>query len=155
MLARFIAVLRSIGQSTNPIFEAGDNAMSQGDPKDEYRDLSDNMRQYGNLRFAQLTLFIASTAALLNATLTPGLPFTTELRFLLKIGGVITAIVFWVMEERAADYWHHFRRRAVELEKQLGYQQYTTRPARTFITATNAARLFYASLLVFWVITII
>jgi hypothetical protein len=129
--------------------------MSQEDPKDEYKDLSDNMRHYGNLRFAQLTIFIASTAALLNATLTSSLPFTTESRFLLKIGGVITTIVFWVIEERAADYWHHFRRRAVELEKQLGYQQYTTRPTRTFITATNAVRLFYASILVFWIITII
>jgi hypothetical protein len=113
------------------------------------------MRQYGSVRFAQLTLFIALTAGLLTATFTSNPPISPTIKFTLKVGGIITVIVFWIMEERAADYWHHFCRRAVELEKELGYQQYTKRPARVFITATNAVRLLYAAILVFWVASII
>lgn len=129
--------------------------MSMGDPKDEYKDVSANMRQYGNMRFAQLTLFIALTASLLMGLFTSNPALSFLVRFVLKIGGLITTVVFWIMEERAADYWHHFRRRAVDLEKQLGYKQYSTRPARTIVTATNAVRVFYSFMFLFWVITLI
>lgn len=123
--------------------------MPTSDPKDEYKDLSDNMRHYGNMRFVQLTLFIALTAGLLKAIFTFDPALASLVKFVLKIGGVITAVVFLIMEERAADYWHHFRRRAVELEKQIGFQQYSTRLGRDVVSATNAARMLYTSILLF------
>jgi len=129
--------------------------MPISDPKDEYKDISANMRQYENMRFAQLTLFIALTAGLLTVLFTSNPPLSSLVMFVLKIGGLIVTVVFGIMEERAADYWHHFRRRAVELEKQLGYQQYSTRPARAVISATNAVRVLYFFMFLFWVITLI
>lgn len=53
----------------------------------------------------------------------------------------VAAAAFSVMEERAAENWHNCRRRAVELEKSLGYKQYTNRPAAKVLSATNAARV--------------
>jgi len=129
--------------------------MPIGDPKDEYKEVSANMRQYGNMRFAQLTLFIAMTGGLLAALFTSNPPLSSLARFLLKIGGLIITVVFWIMEERAVDYWYHFRRRAVDLEKQLGYQQYLTGPERSIVTATNAVRVLYLFMFLFWVVTLI
>ena len=63
--------------------------MPRGDPKDEYKDLSDNMRNYVNVRFAQLTLFVAITAALVTIAFTSEPPVSDSMRFVLKIGGVI------------------------------------------------------------------
>ena len=129
--------------------------MSTSDPIDEYKDVSANMRQYGNMRFAQLTLFFVLFACFLTALFTSEPPLTCLLRFVLKIGGIIITVVFWIMEERAADYWHHFRKRAVELEKQLGYLQYSTSPARAVVSATNAVRVLYFFVLLFWVAMLI
>lgn len=129
--------------------------MSMGNPKDEYKDVSSNMRQYGNMRFSQLTLFIALTAGLLTGLFTSNPPLSFLVRSVLKIGGLIITVVFWIMEKRAAGYWHHFSRCAVDLEKQLGYKQYSTLPARTIVTATNAVCVLYFFMFLFWVITLI
>lgn len=112
-----------------------------GDPSEEYKDLSDNMRHYANTRFAQLTLYFALTAALINAVFLTEPPLASRLRLGLKIAGAIAAALFGVMEKRAADYWHHFRKRATALESILGYKQYTERPEVKVLSATNASRL--------------
>lgn len=44
--------------------------MANGSPGDEYKDLSDNMRQYSNMRFAQLKLYFALTAGLVTVVFT-------------------------------------------------------------------------------------
>lgn len=129
--------------------------MPASDSKNEYKELGENMRQHSSMRFAQMTLFFALTAGLLSATFTSSPPLSSLLRFVLKTGGVITSIVFWIMEERVADYWHHYRRRAVELEKELGCKQYTTCPAKTIVTATNAVRALYACIFLFWIVALI
>lgn len=117
----------------------------------EYQDVSENLRHYGNMRFAQMTLFLAITAGfgsvIINDLKTP----CQWLRTIVGVGGAVAAVIFWVLEERAADYWHHFRRRAVQLEDILGYAQYKERPGRSYVTATNAVRVFYAIILLFWV----
>ena len=115
--------------------------MANGSQADEYKDLSDNMRHYGNMRFAQLTLYFALTAGLVTVVFTLNPPLGPGLRRGLMLVGAVASAAFGVMEERAADYWHHFRRRAVKLEESLGYKQYTDRPAAKVLTATNAARV--------------
>jgi len=59
------------------------------------------------------------------------------------------------MEERACDYWHRFVGRAVDIEKELDFKQYTNRPTRRIFTATNAARLLYFLILLFWLQTML
>lgn len=115
----------------------------------EYLDVSRNMRLYINMRFAQLTLFVAITAALLKPLLQET-PMSQHLCIILKIGGVIATIAFLIMEERAADFFHYFKNKAMAIEKVLGFSQYRDRPQRRFISATNAVRAIFASLITFW-----
>jgi len=119
--------------------------------KDEYLDASENMRTHSTMRFAHLTLFIAITAGLLNSLLSGHTP-PDNMRLALKTGGLLTVVVFWMIEERVTDYFHHYRRRAVTLEKVLGYSQYTSCPQRKWFTATNAVRLLFGALAHLWVI---
>lgn len=126
-----------------------------GDPKEEYKDLSDNMRHYANMRFAQLTIFVALTGGLIIVLFSKDAPDSPLAKAILKVAGIFIAAMFWIMEERAADYWHHFRKRAVELEDLLGYRQYKDRPTRRLLTATDASRAIYAGAIVFWIIALI
>jgi hypothetical protein len=116
----------------------------------EYQDVSENMRHYGNMRFAQMTLFAAITAGLTSAIINDKTPYQW-LGVIVGFGGAVATSIFWVLEERAADYWHHYVRRAIELEKTLGYAQYSKRPVKNYVTATNAVRVFYAGTLLFWI----
>ena len=93
--------------------------MPNGNAVEEYKDASNNMRQYGNMRFAQLTLFSAFSGVLLGAILLREENLLSETESILKIGGLVLVATFWAMEERAVAYWYAFRERAVELEKNL------------------------------------
>jgi len=126
-----------------------------GDPKDEYLEVGQNMRQFGNVRFSQMTLFFALTAGLL-ASLFQNQTLSEFAKLSLKIGGTIFTVLFWIMDVRAMVYWNHFRERGIELEKTLGFKQYTKSPAtKKYFSATNAIRLLYWVILVYWVITIV
>jgi hypothetical protein len=142
--------------------EEVDGMTNAGNPEEEYKELNENMRHYANMRFAQLTVFSALEGALVSLgkgcfTLAPKAP--EAYGFLaLSLVGLLIAVVFLVMEERAADYWHHFRRRAVELEGQLGYRQFTDRPLgklKGTLTATNAVRALYIVAILFWVFWVV
>lgn len=128
---------------------------TQGDPKDEYMDVGQNMRQFGNIRFAQMTLFGGLTAGILAGLFRSGSALSDTARISLKIGGVAITFVFWVMDQRAMVYWNHFRQRAIELERILGFQQYTKAPARRSLSATNAIRILYLLIFVFWMVALI
>lgn len=129
--------------------------MSNCDYKDEYKDLSNNMRHYANMRFAQLTILIAITAGISTLIFNSDSILNENIKSLFKIVGIIVALLFLIMEERAADYWHHFRNRAVKLEKKLGYNQYSNRPTNFLFTATNASRGLHITIIVLWVVTLI
>jgi hypothetical protein len=101
-----------------------------GNALDEYKIVSDNLRWYSNMRFAQLTLFVAITATLANWVFSDKLSTLALLALFLKATGIIVSALFWYLEMRADDYWSHFMRRAVELEKRLNFKQYTDRPPR-------------------------
>jgi len=119
----------------------------------EYADLGQNLRHYANMRFAQLTLFTAITAGLAKIALDDSGGASPGARAALYAAGTIVALAFWVMEERAADYWHHFRRRAMVLEKHLGYRQYSAKPLRR-ISATNATRSIFLLACLAWLISL-
>lgn len=121
----------------------------------EYLDVSENMRHYGNMRFAQLTLFIAITAAQLSVLFNSDIPKPSLLIcHFIEYGGLIVTVVFFIMEERAVSYWDNYRIRGVELEKDLSYQQFTRQPKRKIWTATNAVRILFVFIFLFWVIVI-
>jgi hypothetical protein len=135
--------------------------MANGNPSEEYKDLSDNMRHYANMRFAQLTLYFALTAGLVTALFTVDPPLGDILRFTLKIIGILASAAFGVMEERSTCYWEYFRSRAVDIEKSLGYKQYTGGPATKLsratklFRATNAVRAMFLVGVLLWFLALV
>ena len=126
-----------------------------GDPLEEYKDVSDNMRHYANMRFAQLSLYFALSAGLIATVFGSSPPLADSLRFVLKLVGVVGSSAFGVMDDRAADYWHQLRRRAVIIEGELGFEQHTNRPRRRVLTATNAVRMMIWGSAVLWIVAAI
>ncbi len=127
------------------------NTRSREEIKEEYLDASTNVRHWSNLRFAQLTVYIAVsgglTAILFNSAFILAEPF----RLIIASAGVITTIVFWITEERTMAYWRNFIERAAALEPALGYRQYSTRPPGKLISSANAIRVLFVLLFIFWV----
>lgn len=122
--------------------------MPLGEPIEEYKILNENMRWFSNVRFAQLTLLIAISVGLFTIVFTSKPPLSHIAAIILKAAGILTILAFWMLEELAADYWRHFRRRAEELEKELGYKQYSTvRHHR--INSTNMFRVLFVALLMY------
>ncbi len=123
--------------------------------KEEYLDVSANLRHYGSARFALLTLFLAIVAGLLTAVyggqIQPGEVVIT----IWKIGGALISLAFLVMEERTSCYYRRFRERAIELEKALGFKQYRNCPKQKGITSTNAVRVVYGLTAFFWLISLL
>ena len=101
-----------------------------------------------------MTLFVAMTAGLLAGLLQCALTSNIA-RTTLKIGGIIMTVIFLLLDARAMEYWNHYRERAIELEKVLGFEQYTKAPAIKNTSATNVVRFLYLSVLVFWLVAII
>jgi hypothetical protein len=124
--------------------------MAEAQALDEYKIAAENMRWYSNIRFAQLTLFVALTTLMLSRLYAGSPPLPSSIALALKVLGGISAAVFGYMEIRADEYWSHYMRRAVELEKALGYAQYTSRPQRRLRT-THVLRILFLSVLLFWV----
>ena len=122
----------------------------------EYSDLTANMRHYANMRFAQLTIFIAITAALLKFLFDSNSPLQFTIREVLTWGGFLISLVFWAMEISSTYMWRHFARRAVVLEVKLGYRQYSTLPTApkfTFIgLATWAVEFLFLVVSIFWLV---
>ncbi|MGD8850606.1 MAG: hypothetical protein PVF18_12820 [Anaerolineales bacterium] len=124
--------------------------MSTGNPKDEYLDASSNARQYQNIRFAQLTVYLALMGFILNLLFGASSTVTPLVRNMLQAGGFISTILFWVHQERTMAYWNNFVNRAAELEEELGFKQYRTRPPSGIISSFKAMRLFFLILTLFW-----
>jgi len=124
---------------------------------DEYKEINNNVRFYGNMRFAQLTLFSAITAALLTIIFKTQPVLTESVKRILEIGGLISTVVLWVMEERSTGYATKFIHRLQELEKPLGFNQWSGRKVGTKagLSATNAVRILYLAVLLFWIFALI
>jgi hypothetical protein len=125
--------------------------MSKGDPKDEYLDASNNQRQFQTLRFAQLTVFLAISGFLVNVLLSESIALPAYGDEVLKTGGLFVAIVFWIQQERTMLYWNHFVSRAAELEEELGFNQYRSRPRAGILSSFKAMRLFFIVVVAFWI----
>lgn len=129
--------------------------MGNGEPLKEYEDLSSNLRHYGNLQFAQLTVFIAITAGLLSVIFRSDDPISCSAEIVLKLAGLLLSALFLVMSERVTAHWLAYWKRAKELEKLLGFKQYTDRPVAKYFSNTNAVRGVYLLTAILWISSII
>jgi len=95
----------------------------------EYKDVSNNMRHYGNITFATITVLVTITTGLLIAffTFDSSQPYFVHwIRCIIPYAGMLTAIVFGVILGSAIFVWNHLIERAADLEKVLDYKQYST-----------------------------
>jgi len=130
--------------------------MAAKDAKDEYLDASANARQFNTLRFAELTIFVSVTGALVAVTFS-GVASSPD-RFVtvaLKGLGLAVAALFWILEGRTMLYWRHFVNRAAELEEELGYRQYSTRPKEGVMTGHRAIRSLLALVAALWIVSLV
>jgi hypothetical protein len=121
----------------------------------EYLDASNNIRHFQTVRFAQLTIIMAITAGLLNVLYIKPESLTIFTSASIKSAGLLISLLYWVLQERTMRYWNHFVKRAADLEKELGFGQYSQRPRAGLITSANAIRLFFLLLTLFWVVLLI
>lgn len=137
------------------------NSEKPGYSIEEYKDTSDNLRHYGSIRFAQLTLYVALTtvfvAPLVNDP--PSSPSVTEA--LIYVGGLLTTIIFWLIEESSSNYWNKLKEHAQAIEKawagkHLGERhQYTYVYENRFRWATAAVRFLFIGMGLFWIASLI
>lgn len=126
--------------------------LTKDEAKVEYIDVSSNLRHWNTLRFAELTIFIAVMGALMNTTFGGKIvqPFTT----IMKIAGVLVSVLFLILQERTMSWWYRFVQRAAALEEILGFRQYRDRPHGHRITGRVAMRLFFYTIILFWIASI-
>jgi hypothetical protein len=95
---------------------------------EEYKDLSINMRHYGGVSITLITVYAALTAGLATVLKSLSTSLSFNQLILLKIAGLVLTGLLWFMEYSALYLWSRFVRRAVELEADLGFKQYSNLP---------------------------
>ncbi len=83
---------------------------------------------FSNLQFAIFTILFAVMGGVGYVALL-GDSFGAHAALVARIAGLPVVILFWLLEERARMRNDHFQRVAVDLERALGYTQYTTFPS--------------------------
>jgi hypothetical protein len=128
--------------------------MNKEDAKTEYIDVSSNLRHWNTLRFAELTIYIAITGAMMNVAFGKNTEDLLAFSILVKVAGIVVSILFWILQERTMMWWYAFVERAAELEEILGFEQYRNRPQGHKITGRVAMRIFFFIVMVFWLLSI-
>jgi hypothetical protein len=127
-------------------------------PEEEYKEVSANLRHYHNMQFAEMTVLVAITAGLITLLCKSDPPISLNLQHLICIGGIVVAILFWMMEESAIYMWTHFAKRAAQIEDKIGYKQYRNLPGApnfrylfTLRPGSLGVRLMCIAFLAFWI----
>jgi len=131
--------------------------MSNNERLTEYKDISDNVRHYGNIHFVQLTILITITAGILALLFTSNPPLSIYVKNVIQYAGLIVTILFYIIIESSLYLWKYFVKRAAELEKTLAYEQYsklTDKRIFKYRPGTCGIRIFCFILIVFWIFTI-
>jgi len=116
---------------------------------EHYKEANTLARHYSNLRFANLTVFLAITFGLL--TVVSSKDALNWLKLGSTITGVIVAILFFTTESGINAYINHFQATAKKIEGQLDFEMWQTLlPQKSFVKATTAMRILYAVVLLFW-----
>jgi hypothetical protein len=123
--------------------------------KQEYADVSSNLRHYGNMQFAQLTIFFVVTAGLFWNVASGGEKLNGVVLAVLKTSGILLSMLFLLMSRRVSDYWNKRVTRAKQLEDILGYHQYRRPPKKRLFNNRVAVALVYWTVAFMWLATLI
>lgn len=123
----------------------------KGDPKDEYLDVTANMRHLWTLRFAQITVFVSINMGFFIASYGSNVVLLKDGRNVVSFLMIFLALSFMLIDYRIRMYYAHSRERAYELEHDLGFSQYLRLPPRGVMTTANAFVVIYFIFFLFWV----
>jgi hypothetical protein len=122
-----------------------------GTPLDEYKHLGDDLRHYGILRLYRLMLLLGTTGAMVTALASENVRAHPTLLTLLKIGGLIVALAFAIMDYRSGEQWLRLQRRANALAATLGFEERPIAPVWNPLTTTGAGRALHAFIVCCWI----
>lgn len=122
----------------------------------EYSEVALNIRHYSSLRFAIFTIFFAVMGGVGYGAFGRGL-FDEHVALIARIGGFGVIALFWFYNTRADQQFVHYLSEAIDLERSLGYKQFTSRPARHRYLPNYrvVAHIFYCLLTLLWVYAVI
>jgi membrane associated rhomboid family serine protease len=118
----------------------------------EYNEVALNARHYSTLRFAVYTILFVVMGGVGFVAFGKG-QFDAHTAQVARIAGFPIIGIFWWYEERVRQLLDHSSSVAMELERALGYTQYTTRPDHPWPYLRKAkvvGRLLYCSLTLLW-----
>ena len=123
--------------------------------KHEYTEVQNNLRYYGSLRFAVMTVYFAiivgiSAVAFGGVKVEVPEPFNAYL--MARVGGLIITLFFILYEYRLEILSKQKLKVAKALEAKLHYSQLSTRPE--YIRTSWITLALYFVLLIFWVVAI-
>jgi hypothetical protein len=90
----------------------------------EYNEVGVNWRHWGDARLKQVVVYLTAMTVVAAAALSDKLTTDSDVKIALSIIGIAVAVLFAILDERAAYYRRAYLQRAVELEEQLGFWQY-------------------------------
>ena len=93
----------------------------------EYSEVLQNIRNFQNLRYAIFSVFIAIMAGLGLVAFGKG-QFGPDAALMARVTAILVIAVFWLEDERLTRHFEHFLSMAIELERILGYKQWTALP---------------------------
>lgn len=121
---------------------------------EEWKDIRETLRYFGNKRFAQLTVFITVSGFMFDAFFKQT---ENSHRIALAVSGIFGSALFLIMEHSSVLYWGKFAERGKEIETTTGGTlklMTLYRPSERFISATNATYALYAAVAVLWCVTL-
>ena len=120
----------------------------------EYKEVCNNLRFYGELRFKQMTVALALNGAVLYAVYARTLSWQIDTT--ISLLALASTYLFIVIERSSNRYWEAFCERAKELEPILEYAQYSKVPrGRTLRdSARLATKYIYELLAAIWVFVV-
>lgn len=117
----------------------------------EYTETVQNVGHYSNLRFVIFSILFAVMAGVGIVAFGKG-QFDQHAAIVARIAGFLVIFMFWQLEESSFFFYDHCRKNATELERLLGYSQYSTIPvSRSYLPrAYIVKRVFYFLLTLLW-----
>ena len=120
----------------------------------EYAEVGLNMRHYGNMHFAELTIFFAVSGVMLWSVVEKGASMPKVVLLSANLAGILLCILFSLLARRVCDNWDKLLARAIKLEAILGFQQYSVVPPKRHFTNRQTIYYIYAVLGLLWVVNI-
>lgn len=122
---------------------------------EEYKEVCSFMRLHVTLRFTLITISIAVNGGLLKILADMG--DNCALKIEPKLLGIFAPFFFWLLEERIADYYWHYRNRVQAIELNFNFRSHQDKVKANFLpdflNSRSVARLFYISISTFWIIS--